>query len=197
MDELLLVVAGGVIALVSSVTVTWLQGRHARRTEDRKAVRESNRELTRLFIAQRDAPAPTSEDSGASDLSEAELLATMITDRRTRDRTRDLIRLLREVRLPEMQELSGLTAERARQLLCGHALDVLGAHFRQERLPSVPDNIQRMLRVEDEALNIYTGVTPRDTGSTDEALGTRKVRRKPRATASRNRAESTDDDTTT
>lgn len=194
MDQLLLVVAGGAIALLSSVTVTWLQGRHSRKNEDRAALRQSNRELTRLFITERDAPEPSPGAEGATsaELSEAEMLTTMVSDRRTRERLRDIIRLLRECHLPEMEELSGVRASQARQLLCSHALDVLGSHFRQERLPAAPAAVQRMLKVEDEALNIHTGGAvkePREEDSasaagdpedTEEPLGPRKVRRKPR-----------------
>ncbi|MFC3998026.1 hypothetical protein ACFOVU_18995 [Nocardiopsis sediminis] len=157
MNDFLLVLTGAAISLVSSVTVTWLQARQLRRGELRVAARDSTRQLTGLFIAERDlqgaGPSPA--------LAEAEMMAVAIADRRTRDRMRALIRLLREAGLPELQELSGTKAEPARRVLCDHALEVLGAHFRGERLPALPPQVQKMLDVEDEALNIHAGGAPK------------------------------------
>ncbi|MDS1271507.1 hypothetical protein RIF23_14505 [Lipingzhangella sp. LS1_29] len=174
MEPLAYVVLGGAISLVSSATVTWLQGRHSRKTADRDAARAANRELTRLFIAERDAARSTDSGTGSGRAtngirSEAELLTSAITDKRVRERLRHVVRLLQELHLPELQELSGTQAGTVRELLCGHALDVLGAHFRGERIPAQPEEIQRLLKVEDEALRIHHGGTPRsgeDTGDT-------------------------------
>ncbi|MFC4563734.1 hypothetical protein ACFO4E_17875 [Nocardiopsis mangrovi] len=166
MNEFLLVLTGAAISLVSSVTVTWLQARHLRRGELRVAARDSTRQLTGLFIAERDlqggGPSPA--------LAEAEMMAVAIADRRTRDRMRALIRLLREAGLPELQELSGTKAEPARRILCDHALEVLGAHFRGERLPALPPQVQKMLDVEDEALNIHAGGAPKKTAPAAPAV---------------------------
>ncbi|WP_040711090.1 hypothetical protein [Nocardiopsis potens] len=158
MNEFLLVLTGGGICLVSSVTVTWLHSRHVHRGEARTAARESTRQLTALFIAERDAAL---EGGGPTDgLAEAEMLSIAVADRRVRDRIRAAVRLLRELHLPELQELSGQRPEAGRRMLCDHALEVLGAHYRGERPPAVPQAMQRMLTVEDEALNIHTGGGP-------------------------------------
>ncbi|MDA8371888.1 MAG: hypothetical protein M0026_18750 [Nocardiopsaceae bacterium] len=187
MNDFLLVLTGGGISLVSSVAVTWLQARHLRKSEVRVATRESTRQLTGLFIAERDS----SIDGGAEptpSLAEAEMMAVAISDRRTRDRMRDIIRLLRELPLPELQELSGMSPERARRIMCDHALEVLGAHFRGERLPSLPVEVQRMLSVEDEALNIHTGGSPKSESAaasapTESAVTRSKVRQRPKRSA--------------
>ncbi|GAA1980251.1 hypothetical protein GCM10009799_01710 [Nocardiopsis rhodophaea] len=155
MNDFLLVLTGAGISLVSSVTVTWLQARYTRRGDVRESTRSATRRLTSLFIAERDAADSTEESTAA--LAEAELLAMTITERRARERLRDLTRLLRELRLPELRELSGVRSERARWVLCDHALEVLGALYRGERLPAVPPQVQKMLSVEDEALSIHAG----------------------------------------
>ncbi|WP_460855446.1 hypothetical protein [Nocardiopsis coralliicola] len=158
MNDFLLVLTGGGIALVSSVAVTWLHARHVHRGEVRTATRESTRQLTGLFIAEREAA--VDGRSPTASVAEAEMMAVAVTDRKTRERVRALIRLLRELHLPELQELGGQTGESGRRIICDHALEVLGAHFRGERLPAVPEPVQRMLDVEDEALNIHTGGAP-------------------------------------
>ncbi|MBB6174577.1 hypothetical protein HNR23_004637 [Nocardiopsis mwathae] len=163
MTDLLLVLTGAGISLASSVTVTWLQARYNRRGEVRESTRVSTRRLTALFIAERDDPGADASGGPTSALAEAELLAMTITDRRSRERIRDLTRLLRELRLPELRELSGVRPERARRVLCDHALEVLGALYRGERLPAVPEQVQRMLSVEDEALSIHAGDLPVST----------------------------------
>ncbi|MDA2814922.1 hypothetical protein O4J56_30030 [Nocardiopsis sp. RSe5-2] len=158
MDEFLLVLTGGAVSLASSATVTWLQTRHAYRGEARAATRESTRRLTALFIAERDA-ALMGEGPSAG-LAEAETLAVALADRRTRERVRDAVRLLRELHLTELQELSGQRAAPGRRMLCDHALEVLGAHFRGEKVPAAPQGMQKMLDVEDEALSIRSGALP-------------------------------------
>ncbi|WP_017626368.1 hypothetical protein [Nocardiopsis chromatogenes] len=158
MDEFLLVLTGGAISLASSATVTWLQTRHANRGESRAVARESTRRLTGLFIAERDA-ALMGEGPSAG-LAEAETLAVALADRRTRERIRDAVRLLRELHLTELQELSGQRAAPGRRMLCDHALEVLGAHFRGEKVPAAPQAMQKMLDVEDEALSIRSGSLP-------------------------------------
>lgn len=189
MEPFTYVVLGGAISLVSSATVTWLQGRHTRRTADREATRAANRELTRLFIAERDAPREQDDAGLATDRlrSEAELLTSAITERRIRERLRAVVRLLQELHLPELQELAGTRRERARALLCGHALDVLGAHFRGERIPAQPEQVQRLLKVEDEAKRIHHGEVVRapqpateqqDAPSEPQAAAGRKDRRR-------------------
>lgn len=166
MEPLIYVVIGGAISLVSSATVTWLQNRHSRRVASRGAARTANRELTRLFIAERDAARFTDEHADTHKATEgirteAEMLTNAITDKRVRERLRSMVRLLQQLHLPELWELSGTDTARGRAILCGHALDVLGSHFRAERIPSLPDEIQRLTKVEDEALHIHHGGTPR------------------------------------
>ncbi|WP_420156621.1 hypothetical protein [Nocardiopsis sp. CNT-189] len=198
MNEFLLVLTGGGICLVSSVTVTWLHSRHVHRGEARTAARESTRQLTALFIAERDAAL---EGGAPTDgLAEAEMLSIAVADRRVRDRIRAAVRLLRELHLPELQELSGQRPEAGRRMLCDHALEVLGAHYRGERPPAVPQAMQRMLTVEDEALNIHTGggpapapapaapaapaAEPAADKEQEKKAATRKPGRRPRSTAS-------------
>src|SRR5699024_9880153 len=111
-------------------------------------------------------------------VTEAEVTVMAMTDRRTRDRLRHLIRLLRQRELPEVQELSGVKADRARELLCDHALEVLGAHLRSERLPEIPSQVRTMLNVEEEALSIRSGQAPK----TGEALPKSSVTARPRHT---------------
>ncbi|MUL41336.1 hypothetical protein FZ103_09115 [Streptomonospora sp. PA3] len=162
---MLLVLTGAAISLVTSVVVIWAQARHIRKGENRVAARESTRQLTGLFIAEREG----SEESGGTEptpaLAEAEMASVAISDRRTRERMRTIIRLLRELSLPELQELSGAKPAVMRPLLCDHALEVLGAHFRNERLPALPPSVQKMLDVEDEALSIHAGGAPRSVAS--------------------------------
>ncbi|GHD25060.1 hypothetical protein GCM10007147_21910 [Nocardiopsis kunsanensis] len=146
----LLVGAG--IALVTSVVVTAIQSRQIRRTDTRAASRTSARSLMSAFISERE-----SDGQGEHFLSEAEMTVMAMTDRKTRDRLRDLIRLLRERSLPEVEELSGVDSDRARRLLCDHALEVLGAHLRNERLPEVSSTVQKMLSIEEEALRMRSG----------------------------------------
>ncbi|MEY9214608.1 hypothetical protein NI17_018935 [Thermobifida halotolerans] len=200
MNEFLLVLAGGAVSLVTSATVTWLQGRYARRSETRLAARDATRQLTSLLIAQRDAPEGT---PSTTVLAEAELLAATITTRRTREAVQEVIRLLRECELPELEQLSGVRAARARQILCDHGLAVLGAHLRGDRLPSVPETVRSMRSVENEALNIRAGGSPASSAATSlppvpdvtsdpapagetpasdtPAVSSRKVRSRPRA----------------
>jgi len=163
--DMLFVLTGAAISLVTSVVVTWVQSRHVRKSEIRVATRESTRKLTGLFIAERDGAVESGGAEPTAALAEAEMMAVAISDRRTRERMRAVIRLLRELRLPELQELSGAKPGVIRPLLCDHALEVLGAHFRGERLPALPPSVQKMLDVEDEALSIRAGGAPRDAAS--------------------------------
>ncbi len=157
MNEFFLVLTGAAISLVSSVCVIWLQTRYLRRSEVRATARESTRQLTAMFIAERDNPVDVTNKEPSANLTEAEMTAAALVDRRTRERIRALVRLLRELKLPELQELSGLKSERAREAICDHALEVLGAHFRAERIPALPQPVRKILDVEDEALNIHAG----------------------------------------
>jgi hypothetical protein len=172
-NPILLILLGAAISLVTSVVVTAVQARIIRRGDIRASSRSSARSLTSAFIAERDAA-----DSRESFLAEAELTVMSMTDRKTRDRLRDTIRLLRERTLPEVEELGGIKAERARQLLCDHALEVLGAHLRSERLPEVPAPIRKMLAIEEEALSIHAGEAPRP----DTAIAKSAVTPRPRHT---------------
>ncbi|GAA1755341.1 hypothetical protein GCM10009834_10860 [Streptomonospora arabica] len=165
MYDMLLVLTGAAISLVTSVVVTWAQGRQVRKGENRVAARESTRQLTGLFIAERQGAAESDGAEPTPALAEAEMMSVAISDRRTRERMRAIIRLLRELWLPELQELSGAKPAVMRPLLCDHALEVLGAHFRNERLPAVPQNVQKMLDVEDEALSIHAGGAPRSVAA--------------------------------
>lgn len=175
-NPLALILLGAGISLVTSVVVTGLQARLIRRDGIRTSSRASARTLTSAFIAERD-----STDSKENFLAEAELTVMSMTDRKTRDRLRDVIRLLRERNLPEIEELSGVKAERARQLLCDHALEVLGAHLRSERLPETPAQVRRMLSVEEEALSIHSGEDPRPS----EPLAKSAVTSRPRHTGAK------------
>ena len=177
-----LILLGAGISLVTSVVVTGLQARHIRRNDIRVSSRSSARSLTSAFIAERD-----SDGSQESFLAEAELTVMSMTDRKTRDRLRDVIRLLRERNLPEIEELSGVKAERARQLLCDHALEVLGAHLRSERLPEVPSQVRKMLTIEEEALSIHSGETPRPA----EPIAKSAVTARPRHTDAKPTARKT------
>nr|WP_242677485.1 hypothetical protein [Streptomonospora litoralis] len=162
---MLFVLTGAAISLVTSVVVTWVQSRHVRKSEIRVATRESTRQLTGLFIAEREGALDAQDAEPTAALAEAEMMSVAISDRRTRERMRAVIRLLRELRLPELQELSGAKPAVMRPLLCDHALEVLGAHFRNERLPALPQHVQKMLDVEDEALSIHAGGAPRNAAS--------------------------------
>ncbi|MEV2278130.1 hypothetical protein AB0I72_21340 [Nocardiopsis sp. NPDC049922] len=170
-NPLLLILLGAGISLVTSVVVTAVQARLIRRDGVRNASRASARSLTSAFIAERDT-----QDPNQSFLAEAELTVMAMTDRKTRDRLRDVIRLLRERELPEIEELSGVKSARARQMLCDHALEVLGAHLRAERLPEVPAQIRKMLSVEEEALSIHAGETPKPS----EPIAKAQVTARPR-----------------
>lgn len=209
-DQLFPLLLGAGIALVTSVVVTWIQGVLARRSEARNASREAIHQLWRLFIAERDATESSRllDEGGPGGLAEAEILAATLADRRTRDRISTVVKLLRECDLPEMEELSGIRAERARQMLCEHVLLVLGTQLRGERLPALPPQVKKLHDVESEALNIHAGGVPSTTtaatgGSTpaadsstspspsatpaapsEESVSRSKVRRKPRTTQS-------------
>ncbi|WP_017599118.1 hypothetical protein [Nocardiopsis lucentensis] len=175
-NPLLLILLGAGISLVTSVVVTAVQARLIRRDGVRASSRASARSLTSAFIAERD-----SQDPQQSFLAEAELTVMSMTDRKTRDRLRDVIRLLRERELPEIEELSGVKSARARQLLCDHALEILGAHLRAERLPEVPAQVRKMLSVEEEALSIHAGETPKPS----EPITKSQVTSRPRHTGSK------------
>ncbi|WDZ90881.1 hypothetical protein [Nocardiopsis sp. HUAS JQ3] len=175
-NPLVLILLGAGISLVTSVVVTAVQARLVRRDSIRTSSRASARTLTSAFIAERD-----SVDGGDSFLAEAELTVMSMTDRKTRDRLRDVIRLLRERALPEIEELSGVRSERSRQLLCDHALEVLGAHLRSEKLPEVPAAVRKMLSVEEEALSIHSGETPRPA----EPIAKSAVTPRPRHTGAK------------
>ena len=186
MNEFLLVLAGGAVSLVTSATVTWLQGRYARKAETRAASHTATRQLTRLLIAQRDA---AEEAPSTAALAEAELLAATITARRPREAVQEVIRLLRECTMPELEQLSGVPAQQARQLLCDYGLAVLGAHLRGDRLPQPPETVRNIRRVEEEALKIRAGGVSAASAGADEPpaetapkITSRKVRTKPRTT---------------
>jgi len=151
-EVLVALLLGAAISLATSVVVTALQARQIRRTDIRASSRSSARSLMRAFIAERD-----SGGSKENFLTDAEVTVMTMTDRKTRDRLRHLVRLLRGHELPEVQELSGVKADQARELLCDHALEVLGAHLRSERLPEIPTQVRTMLNVEEEALSIRSG----------------------------------------
>ena len=172
-EVLVALLLGAAISLATSVVVTAFQARQIRRTDIRASSRSSARSLMGAFIAERDAG-----DSKENFLTEAEVTVMAMTDRKTRDRLRHLIRLLRERELPEVQELSGVKADRARELLCDHALEVLGSHLRSERLPEVPEQVRTMLNVEEEALSIRSGEPPKP----GEPLSQSSVTARPRHT---------------
>lgn len=157
-EVLVALLLGAAISLATSVVVTAFQARQIRRTDIRASSRSSARSLMSAFIAERD-----SGGSKENFLTDAEVTVMAMTDRKTRDRLRHLVRLLRGHELPEVQELSGVKADQARELLCDHALEVLGAHLRSERLPEIPTRVRTMLNVEEEALSIRSG-EPTDSG---------------------------------
>lgn len=166
-----LVLIGAGISLVTSVVVTALHSRQIRRAELRTGTRTSARNLTSAFIAERDG---TSED--ADFLRESELTVMSMTDRKARERLSAVVRLLREHDLPEVEQLSGVSAATAKRVLCDHALDVLGAHLRADRLPEVPEVMRKMLSVEEEALNIHSGEAPRPSAPIEKSSVTPRPR---------------------
>lgn len=178
-NPILLILLGAVISLVTSVVVTGVQARLLRRNDVREASRASARRLTSAFITERD-----SADSADGFLAEAEITVMSMTDRKTRERLTAVLRLLRERALPELEELSGVKAERARRLLCEHALEVLGAHLRSERLPEMPGEVKQMLRVEEEALSIRSGEKARPVAPA-EPITKSQVTARPRHTGSK------------
>ncbi|MFD6095491.1 hypothetical protein ACFVWN_04360 [Nocardiopsis flavescens] len=178
-NPILLILIGAVISLATSVVVTGVQARLLRRNDVREASRASARRLTSAFISERD-----SDDSADGFLAEAEITVMSMTDRKTRERLASVLRLLRERALPELEELSGVKAERARRLLSEHALEVLGAHLRSERLPEVPGDVKQMLRVEEEALSIRSGDKPRPAVPS-EPITKSQVTARPRHTGTK------------
>ncbi|MGW5876759.1 hypothetical protein ACWFMI_09460 [Nocardiopsis terrae] len=170
-NDAALIVLGAAISLVTSVVVTALHARQIRRSELRTATRTSARNLTSAFIAERDGTA-----EGADFLSEAELTVMSMTDRKARERLSRVVRLLREHELPEVEQLSGVDSAAAKRVLCDHALDVLGAHLRADRLPEVPDVMRRMLNVEEEALSIHSGEAPKPSAPIEKSPVTPRPR---------------------
>ncbi|MFY7064894.1 hypothetical protein ACOQFV_03440 [Nocardiopsis changdeensis] len=179
-NPIVLILIGAAISLAASVAVTGLQARLLRRNDVREASRASARRLTSVFIGERD-----SADSADGFLTEAEITVMSMTDRKTRERLAAVLRLLRERAMPELEELSGVRADRARRLLCEHALEVLGAHLRSERLPEVPGEVKQMLRVEEEALSIRSGDKPRPPAAPAEPITKSQVTARPRHTGSK------------
>ncbi|GHC73022.1 hypothetical protein GCM10007079_06610 [Nocardiopsis terrae] len=170
-NDAALIVLGAAISLVTSVVVTAVHARQIRRSELRTATRTSARNLTSAFIAERDGTA-----EGTDFLSEAELTVMSMTDRKARERLGRVVRLLREHELPEVEQLSGVSSAAAKRVLCDHALDVLGAHLRADRLPEVPDVMRRMLNVEEEALSIHSGEAPRPSAPIEKSPVTPRPR---------------------
>lgn len=207
-NPIVLILLGATISLVTSVVVTALHARQIRRAELRSGTRASARNLTSAFIAEREGSSDKTEF-----LSEAELTVMSMTDRKTRERLTAVVRLMREHDLPEVEQLSGVGSATAKRVLCDHALDVLGAHLRADRLPEVPSVMRKMLSVEEEALSIHSGekpkagapiekssVTsrPRHTGSTTKSTGTRKPTKTTKTTKStKSTAKSADRPTAT
>ncbi|MBR8742246.1 hypothetical protein [Nocardiopsis sp. MG754419] len=170
-NPVLLVLLGAGISLVTSVVVTALHARQIRRAELRTGTRTSARNLTSAFIAERDGDGDKTEF-----LREAELTVMSMTDRKTRERLGEVVRLLREHELPEVEQLSGVGSATAKRVLCDHALDVLGAHLRSDRLPEVPDTMRKMLSVEEEALSIHSGETPKVAAPIEKSAVTPRPR---------------------
>ncbi|WP_049579905.1 hypothetical protein [Nocardiopsis sp. SBT366] len=166
-----LVVIGAGISLVTSVVVTALHSRQIRRAELRTGTRTSARNLTSAFIAERDGTG-----DGTDFLREAELTVMSMTDRKARERLSEVVRLLREHDLPEVEQLSGVSAATAKRVLCDHALEVLGAHLRADRLPEVPALMRKMLSVEEEALSIHSGEAPRPSAPIEKSSVTPRPR---------------------
>jgi hypothetical protein len=163
-NTVVLVVIGASISLVTSVVVTALHARQIRRAELRTSTRTSARNLTSAFIAERDGTA-----DGTDFLRESELTVMSMTDRKTRERLSAVVRLLREHDLPEVEQLSGVSATTAKRVLCDHALDVLGAHLRSDRLPEAPAVMRKMLSVEEEALSIHSGEAPKPSAPIEKS----------------------------
>ena len=174
-NPIALILLGAGISLVTSAVVTALHARQIRRTELRAGTRASARNLTSAFITERETNGDKTEF-----LSEAELTVMSMTDRKTRERLTDVVRLLREHDLPEVEQLSGVGAATAKRVLCDHALDVLGAHLRADRLPEVPTVMRKMLSVEEEALSIHSGEKPK----VDTPIEKSSVTPRPRHTGS-------------
>lgn len=162
---------GAGISLVTSAAVTALHAAQIRRAELRATNRSSARNLTSVFIAERDGDGETSDF-----LRDAEITVMSMTDRKTRERLAGVIRLLREHDLPEVQQLSGINAATAKRVLCDHALDILGAHLRSERLPEVPSVMRKMLSVEGEALSIHSGEAPKPSAPIEKSSVTQRPR---------------------
>ena len=176
-NPIVLILIGAAISLAASVAVTGVQARLLRRNDVREASRASARRLTSVFITERDTA-----DTADGFLAEAEITIMSMTDRKTRERLASVLRLLRERTLPELEELSGVKADRARRLLCEHALEVLGTHLRSERLPEIPGEVKQMLRVEEEALSIRSGEKPRPPAAPAEPVAKSRVTARPRHT---------------
>ncbi len=166
-----LVVVGAAVSLATSVIVTALHSRQIRRAELRTSTRTSARNLTSAFIAERDGTG-----GGTDFLREAELTVMSMTDRKTRERLSGIVRLLREHDLPEVEQLSGVSAVTAKRVLCDHALDVLGAHLRADRLPEVPAVMRKMLSIEEEALSIHSGESPKPSAPIEKSSVTARPR---------------------
>ena len=166
-----LVLLGAGISLVTSAVVTALHARQIRRAELRSGTRSSARSLTSAFIAERDGNGDKIEF-----LRDAELTVMSMTDRKTRERLTAVVRLLREHELPEVEQLSGVGSGTAKRVLCDHALDVLGAHLRAERLPEIPSAMRKMLSVEEEALSIHSGEMPKPAAPIEKSSVTARPR---------------------
>ncbi|QVQ50563.1 hypothetical protein J4H86_16850 [Spiractinospora alimapuensis] len=193
-EPMLYILLGAIIALAGSVLATWVQGSLTRRANAREATQGAIHELWRLFIDERESDGSATGITAGRTLGEAELLTATIADRRTRERVTLVTRLLRECELPEMEELSGMPADRARRALCAHVLDVLGTQLRNERLPALPESLQSMRRVESEALKIHAGGSPKprtpepanaptpndEPNAQTQTVSRSKVRRRPR-----------------
>lgn len=170
-NPVVLVVIGAGISLVTSAVVTALHARQIRRAELRTSTRTSARNLTSAFIAERDGT-----EDGTDFLREAELTVMSMTDRKARERLSAVVRLLREHDLPEVEQLSGTSAATAKRVLCDHALDVLGAHLRADRLPEVPVVMRKMLSIEEEALSIHSGEAPKPSAPIEKSSVTSRPR---------------------
>lgn len=166
-----LVLLGAGISLVTSAVVTALHAGQIRRAELRSGTRNSARNLTSAFIAERDGDGDKTEF-----LRDAELTVMSMTDRKTRERLTAVVRLLREHELPEVEQLSGVGSATAKRVLCDHALDTLGAHLRADRLPEIPAAMRKMLSVEEEALSIHSGETPKPSAPIEKSSVTARPR---------------------
>lgn len=177
-NTVVLVLLGAGISLVTSVVVTTLHARQIRRAELRSGTRNSARNLTSAFIAERDG-----DGDKAEFLRDAELTVMSMTDRKTRERLTAVVRLLREHELPEVEQLSGVSSATSKRILCDHALDVLGAHLRADRLPEIPAEMRKMLSVEEEALSIHAGDAPKPIAPIEKSSVTARPRHTGSATA--------------